>query len=112
MLGQFNKILHKLLYGRPQIFLNIHRKPIHTWFALFYLTTEMKTIKKILCVKLVTKSPYPVVWCLRPSGKNLGILRSQIIISAVPKCGVILQNLESKKHMAYIMTQNTICNIC
>ena len=34
--------------------------------------------------------PYPFVWCLRLCVRNLGNLRSQVTISALPKCGIIL----------------------
>ena len=45
------------------------------------------------CVKLC---PYPFVWCLRPSGSNLGTLWSRVTISAVPKCIVILTPIHQK----------------
>ena len=47
---------------------------LHTYLASFYLATEMRTINNFLCVTPVTKCPYPFVWCLRPSGRNLGTL--------------------------------------
>ena len=37
------------------------------------------------------------VWCLRPSGRNLGTLCSQVMISAVPKCGVIHTPIQQKR---------------
>ena len=51
----------------------------HTCLAPFYLATEMRIIKKFLCVTLVIQCPYSFVWCLRTSGRNLGTLRSLVI---------------------------------
>ena len=90
---------HVKSWGHPYIFfllLLVLVNVFHTCLAPFYLATEMRTIKVFLFVTLVTEGPYPFVWCLRPSGKNLGNLRSQVTISAVPKSGVILTPIQQK----------------
>ena len=66
------------------------------WLAPLNIAPEMRINRNFLCATLATKCPYPFVWGLWSSGKNLGTLPSQITISQVPKCGVILTPIYQK----------------
>ena len=65
----------------------------------FYLANEMswqKKSSKTSCVAHLADCmcPYCFFWCLRPSGRNLGTLCSQITISAVRNCKAIYTPIE------------------
>ena len=73
-LAPFNLALEKRLKSQPE------KNAIIPFLVLFVCNT----------CNTVSLLPYPFVWCLRPSGRNLGTFQSQVTISEVPKCRVIL----------------------
>ena len=98
--------------------------------APLYSATEMTIIKNFLCAKLATWCPYHFVWCMRPSGRNLGTFQSQVKISKGAEGGEInkncrnflknnamlmpfeIENVQNKLEEIYFMTESTISNIC
>ena len=97
--GQFECLYYDFFYTRPCKIWAAYRGHTHSivkflrewcWRKMTFnlshvsglschLATEMRTINIFLCPTLATWCPYSFVWCLRPSGRNLGTFRSLVI---------------------------------